>query len=83
MPIKHTVKPNDTLSKIAKKYGVTVDAIAKANNIKNVNLIYDGDVLTIPDKKSDNTTALVDLIKECISDIQCLKSFKEVMKYID
>lgn len=83
MAIKHTVKPRDTLSKIAKKYGVTVDAIAKANNIKNYDLIYDGSILIIPDTKSDNATALVDLIKECISDIQCLKSFKEVMKYID
>ena len=37
----------DTLYALAKKYGTTVNAIAKLNNIKNVNLIYVGQVLTI------------------------------------
>ena len=47
---KHTVKRGDTLSSIAKKYGVTVDAIVKANNIKNKNIIHTGSVLVIPAK---------------------------------
>lgn len=47
---KHTVKRGDTLSIIARKYGVTVDAIVKANKIKNKNVIHTGDVLVIPAK---------------------------------
>lgn len=45
---KYTVKKGDTLSKIAGKYGVTVDAIVRANQIKNKNLIHTGSVLIIP-----------------------------------
>lgn len=43
----YTVKAGDTLSAIAKKYGTTVSAIAKKNNIKDVNLIYTGQMLKI------------------------------------
>ena len=45
--IKYTVKKGDTLSEIALKFGTTVNAIAKKNNIKNVNKIYVGQVLKI------------------------------------
>lgn len=47
---KYTVKAGDTLYSIAKKHGVTVAALAKANNITNYNLIRVGQVLTIPTK---------------------------------
>nr|WP_251047622.1 LysM peptidoglycan-binding domain-containing protein [Planococcus sp. ISL-110] len=47
---KYTVKAGDTLYSIAKKYNVTVAALAKANNITNYNLIFVGQVLTIPSK---------------------------------
>ena len=47
---KHTVRRGDTLSVIARKYGVTVDSIVKANKIKNKNVIHTGDVLVIPAK---------------------------------
>lgn len=50
--VTHKVVKGDTLSALAKKYGTTVDAIAKLNNIKNVNLIYVGQVLTISGKSS-------------------------------
>lgn len=46
--MNYKIKKGDTLSAIAKKYGTTVKAIAKANNIKNVNLIYAGKTITIP-----------------------------------
>ena len=45
--VKYTVKKGDTLSEIAAKYKTTVSALAKLNNIKNVNLIYVGQVLII------------------------------------
>ena len=44
----YTVQRGDTLSKIARNYGVTVDALVKANKIQNANRIYAGQVLCIP-----------------------------------
>ncbi len=49
---QHVVQPGDTLSAIARRYGTTVTAIAQANNILNPNLIFVGQVLTIPDGSS-------------------------------
>ncbi|MCM1490183.1 MAG: LysM peptidoglycan-binding domain-containing protein [Muribaculum sp.] len=46
----HTIKSGENLGKIARKYGVTVDAIKKANGMKNDN-IRAGKTLTIPAKK--------------------------------
>lgn len=46
-PVTYTVKAGDTLSDIAKRYNTTVSALAKKNGIKNVNLIYAGQVLKI------------------------------------
>ena len=43
----HTVVRGDTLSEIAQRYGTTVSYLAKLNNIRNVNLIYVGQVLKI------------------------------------
>ena len=43
----YTVVRGDTLSHIALRYGTTVSYLAKLNNIKNVNLIYVGQVLKI------------------------------------
>ncbi len=44
----HIVQPGDTLGILAKQYGITVDAIARANRISNYNLIEVGQVLYIP-----------------------------------
>ncbi|WP_353047945.1 LysM peptidoglycan-binding domain-containing protein [Exiguobacterium sp. s122] len=44
----YTVKSGDTLYSIARAYGVTVTALAAANNITNYNLISVGQVLVIP-----------------------------------
>ncbi|WP_215144266.1 LysM peptidoglycan-binding domain-containing protein [Exiguobacterium qingdaonense] len=46
--VSYTVKPGDTLYRIARTNNVTVSALAAANNITNVNLIRIGQVLTIP-----------------------------------
>jgi len=46
--VTYTVKPGDTLYKIAATYGTTVSAIVAANNIPNPNLIYPGQVFVIP-----------------------------------
>ena len=43
----NTIEEGDTLSQIARKYGITVSEIAKLNGIQNVNLIFPGQVLEI------------------------------------
>ena len=55
-PTKHTVQAGETLSGIAKKNGVTPDAILAANpQITNPNLIHVGDLIFIP--AGDSTSA--------------------------
>ena len=46
--IIYVVKKGDSLWKIAKKFGSTVDSIARINGIENKNEIYPGDKLFIP-----------------------------------
>jgi len=46
--IKHTVQAGENLYQIARRYNTTVTAIAQTNNITNPNLIFVGQVLTIP-----------------------------------
>ena len=43
-----TVRPGDTLSAIAQRYGTTVSALAAANGITNQNEIYAGTTLQVP-----------------------------------
>lgn len=50
MPQSYTVRPNDTLSAIAARYGVSYQEIAKANNIPDPNRIFPGQTFNIPDK---------------------------------
>ncbi len=45
---RHIVVKGDTLSKIAKTYGYTVDELVKANNIENPNLIHKGQLIVLP-----------------------------------
>lgn len=45
----YTVKSGDTLSAIASRYGMTVNALVMLNGIKNANLIYPGQVLRVAD----------------------------------
>ena len=44
----HKVVSGDTLTKIAKKYGTTVDILVKINGIKNKNIIYVGQIIKLP-----------------------------------
>lgn len=44
----YTVRRGDTLYRISRRCGVTVDALVQRNNIINRNLIYVGQVLVIP-----------------------------------
>ncbi len=44
----YVVQPGDTLGRIATRFGVTAQAIAQANNLPSVDLIYVGQALVIP-----------------------------------
>lgn len=48
--VYYTVKRGDTLWGIARRTGSTVEKIVAANNIKNPDLIYAGEVFLIPEK---------------------------------
>lgn len=52
---RYTVQAGDTLYRIAARYGTTVTAIARANNITNTNLIRPGQVLVIPSGSSGSS----------------------------
>lgn len=43
----YTVVKNDTLTKIAKKFGIGLEELIRINNIKNPDLIYRGQILKI------------------------------------
>lgn len=46
--IRYIVRPGDTLTLIASRYGTTVVAIMEANNLVDADLIFIGQVLLIP-----------------------------------
>ncbi|MCX6855300.1 MAG: LysM peptidoglycan-binding domain-containing protein, partial [Verrucomicrobia bacterium] len=48
----HTVKKGEHLGSIAKKHGISTSALAKANRLKNANIIEIGDRLIIPGRSS-------------------------------
>ena len=43
----YVVQKNDNLTKIAKKYGTTVNQLVEWNNIENPDLIYTGQTLRV------------------------------------
>ena len=60
----YTVKSGDTLNAIASKYGTDAQTLATLNSIANINLIYPGQTLRVPDKnKGDNVTKTVDNVQ--------------------
>ena len=54
--ITYTVVWGDTLSDIASEYGISVSELAQYNGISNVNLIYVGQKIQIPQKGVSSTT---------------------------
>ena len=46
----YTIQSGDTLTAISGRFGVSIDAIVRLNNIANPDLIYAGQVLRIPGK---------------------------------
>ena len=52
--ILYKVKKGDTLTKIALEFNTTVSHLVEINNIKNSNLIYTGEILTISCNHNNN-----------------------------
>ncbi len=44
----YTIQSGDFLWKIAKKFGTTYQELGTLNQLKNVNMIYEGDMLYVP-----------------------------------
>lgn len=79
--IIHIVKPGDTLSGLAKKYGTTVQAIAQTNNIKNPDIIYDGTALQIPTGAAA-PAGIREQLEKVLDDIEKLPSFQALQKLL-
>lgn len=80
----HIVKRGDTLSGIAARYGVTVAQIAAVNTIQNVNMIFEGQALVIPEVGTlfhDNAAIGEQLIKT-LDAIEALPEFKEMERML-
>lgn len=88
--VTYTVKSGDNLTKIAKKYGMTVDEIAKLNNIKDINLINTGQILTISEALTTTELAAIGAVEGLYSLIDgvtelggrelLIESFKNIFK---
>lgn len=46
-PRYYSVRPEDTLFDIAKRYNIDINTIAKLNNLTNPNIIYPGQILML------------------------------------
>lgn len=76
--LTYVVKQGDTLSKIAKEFNTTVQAIAELNNIDDVNKIYVGQVLVIP--QANTSTVKVEKPKETTYTIKKGDSFYKIAR---
>ena len=57
VPKSHTVQAGETLSQIARLYGVSVDALVASNNLASADLIHVGMRLVIPAKGSSSSSS--------------------------
>lgn len=78
----YTVKPGDTLSGIAQKFGVTLAKVMEVNpSITNPDKIYVGQVIQIPEDKptvEQQKTDIEKALDECLDDIAKLPSFRKL-----
>ncbi len=76
------VQPKDNLDKLAKKYGTTIDELAKVNNLKKPYKIFPGQKLKKPDtietKVTVNKSAVV---KNEIIDLDTIRKSKNKYEY--
>lgn len=53
----YTVKPGETLSELAERYGVTVERLLKLNGLKDANSLQAGSKLVVPGRGTSGTSA--------------------------
>jgi LysM repeat protein len=63
----HVVRRGDTLAKISQRYGVSLAALRKANNIRNVNRIYVGQRLQIPGRATKQTASVQKVVSPSVA----------------
>ena len=67
VPTPHLVEAGDTLFKIAVRYGLSIHAVAQANNIKNYDLVFTGQILIIPGSGADSGSTTASSLEAPIS----------------
>lgn len=74
--MEYRVRVGDTVTGIAKKFGVSVGALHEANKniITNIHILQVGWVLKIPPVKQE----LKEALNQCLSDIEKLESFQNL-----
>lgn len=77
--MRYTVKKGDSLSKIAARFGTSVNALVSANGIKDPNLINVGQVLTIPTKEPVKDYAAIGAqVEKVLEELENLPDFKQL-----
>ena len=78
--MRYIVKSGDTLSGIAERYGSTVADIASASGVSNPDMIYTGQVLTIPDAGSDDVRNALNACINAIDDLPEFRRLEDLLK---
>lgn len=82
----YTVRSGDSLSAIAVRFGTTVSALQSANNIRNANLIYPGQILKVSGQATimsvytvrigDNLSTIASRLGTTVSHLQSLNGIR-------
>ena len=83
VPESVTVEKGDSLSKIAKRYGTTVDALVRINELCDANQIFVGQVVLLEDPDADADAAAEDRVETAIVTVQPGDSLSKIAKHHD
>ncbi len=83
VPESVTVEKGDSLSKIAKRYGTTVDALVRINELCDANQIFVGQVVLLEDPEADAGAAAEDRVETAIVTVQPGDSLSKIAKRHD
>ena len=83
VPESVTVEKGDSLSQIAKRYGTTVDALVRINDLCDANQIFVGQVVLLEDPEADADVAAEDRVETAIVTVQPGDSLSKIAKRHD
>ena len=84
VPESVTVEKGDSLSKIAKRYGTTVDALVRINDLCDANQIFVGQVIVLEDPEAGaDADAAGDRVETAIVTVQPGDSLSKIAKRHD